>query len=272
MYYTLFHRPRPTALKYLVNRCSKIFFLYWVALIVLYLVLPFKLDSSFLKTFLLIPGHDSVIGVSWSLSYELYFYFLIGIVVYLMPGKYQNFIFSLLFTLSSVITIINLTPLTFKGTFINFLLGPNFWEFLLGIASALLSIYQHKKIRPDIALLAASLGFLLLIVVAIPYSNVFSHVVYGPLSFLTVSFFAIYEEEISITKKVSNFSMLLGDASYAIYLFGPIFTLLVTPDSCFLKWIVVFSTICFSVVFNRLVERRFLTWSRKMIYNKKECA
>lgn len=93
MYYTPFSATPPKASKFITNRLTKIFFLYWVALVLLYIIAPYTIDYSFLKTLLLIPGHQSVLGVSWSLSYELYFYFFTGIAVYLIPAPYQRPIF-----------------------------------------------------------------------------------------------------------------------------------------------------------------------------------
>lgn len=112
MYYSLYFKSRPKAFNFIINRLTKIYFLYWVALILLYVIKPFKVEASFFKSFFLIPGHYSILGVSWSLSYELYFYFLIGTVVYLVRNKYHKEIFYLLFFISTSITFINLTSFT----------------------------------------------------------------------------------------------------------------------------------------------------------------
>src|SRR4051812_24481767 len=62
--------------KFVINRLTKIFILYWSSLIALFSINQFPLDIHALGSFFLVPGHKSILGVSWSLSYELYFYFL----------------------------------------------------------------------------------------------------------------------------------------------------------------------------------------------------
>ena len=264
MYYSLFYKPRPKAFNFVINRLSKIFFLYWVALILLYLIRPFKLESSFFSSFLLIPGHYSVLGVSWSLSYELYFYFLIGAVAYLVPYKYHKQIFYLLFLISTSITFINLTSFTLKGSFINFLFGGNFWEFLLGIAGSYLCVTYHKTIRPTTAKSIALFSCLLIIIIAIPYANPVSFLVYGPMSFLLVTFFAVYEKNRAVDDRLSKLFKILGDASYAIYLFGPIVTILISANNNLSKIIIIIFTICFSILFNQLIENNFLIWVKSI--------
>jgi exopolysaccharide production protein ExoZ len=269
MYYTLFLKSRPSVFKFIINRFTKIFFLYWVALILLYIILPYKINSSSFQTFLLIPGHYSVLGVSWSLSYELYFYFLIGTVVYLIPGKYHNSLFFLIFLMATLITFINLTSYTLKGSLINFLLGSNLWEFLLGIVAAFISASHYKAIQSTIALIAASTSGFLLLAISIPYGHSISYIFYGPLSYFLVLFITVFERQIIINKKLVTLFKVLGDSSYAIYLFGPIVIIIISVNNNFSKFATIIITVCVSVIFNQLIENNFLNWSRKVIYNRK---
>src|SRR5688572_27360115 len=110
MYYSAYLLKKPKAYVFIINRLTKIFLLYWIALIFLFFVQPFNIDKNFLKTFLLIPGHHSVIGVSWSLSYELYFYFIFALLVYLVPARFQQIIFWSLLMVSTGAAIYQAKP------------------------------------------------------------------------------------------------------------------------------------------------------------------
>jgi exopolysaccharide production protein ExoZ len=270
MYYTLFYKPRPNAFSFAVNRFSKIFFLYWVALLMLYIIRPFTLDSSLLYTFLLVPGHRSLLGISWSLSYELYFYFAMGIVVYLLPKKIQVILFFILFFASTCITFLNLTSFTVQGSALNFFIGPNAWEFLLGIGCAFIALSYYKKITWSIALSAAWLCLALYMLIPITYAMPASYIFYGVLSFFTVLFFTIYEKNKSEINTVTKLFVILGDASYAIYLFGPLITLLITTKYTYSSGIIILTTISFSIAFNQLIEKRVLQWTRKIARGKSD--
>lgn len=265
MYYTLFSVSRPTAFKFIINRFTKIFFLYWVAITLLYFIMPHEMEIFSLKTILLFPGHTPVLGVSWSLSYELYFYTIIGVVVYLVKPGFHKFLFIAALFITTMVTCINLTSLTFKGSLFNFLIGQNLWEFLLGILSGYL--FTAKVISPASALKIAALSFLLVLVVSIPFNTPVSYLIYGPLSFTLVWSITSYEKRYPLNKKLIPLIKILGEASYAIYLFGPIVTVVIVPNNTFSVIMIILITIALSVLFNRIVESKFLKWSRKIIFN-----
>jgi len=272
MYLTLFLENSPNGFKFIVNRLSKIFFLYWLALVLLYIIAPYNIHVSYIKTFLLIPKHYPLLGVSWSLSYELYFYCLIGIAAYLVPRKFHNPIFFLLLLMSLLITLVDITSLVFKGSLLNFLLGPHLWEFLLGILSAFLSAKYYTKISTTITLTVILISSILFLLTNIPYDNSASYLVYGLLSFFIICSITAYEMKKPVNKKVAGLFKALGDASYAIYLFGPIITIVIAANSNLSKMIIIITTIIFSLLLNQIIERNILQWSRKAIlvlYHKK---
>jgi exopolysaccharide production protein ExoZ len=264
MYYTMFSKKRPAPRVFIIHRLSKIFFLYWVALVLLYVVLPYKIDLSFIKTFLLIPGHLFVLNVSWSLSYELYFYFLLGMIVYLIPSKYYKAIFCVLFVISSSITFIHLTNFYFNGGALNFLLGQNLWEFLLGVLSGFI-FSSSKKMNPIFFLTIAIVSCVLLLAIDLGYGSPLSYIVYGLLSFGIVSCITIYEKNVRINTRVADLFKVLGDASYAIYLFGPIITVAITVSNDLSKAAIILTTIGVSILFNQEVEAKFLQWVREKV-------
>lgn len=265
MYYTLFCKSRPRAFHFIVNRFTKIFFLYWVAILLLLIIQPYEISSSIFQTVLLTPGHPSVLGVSWSLSYELYFYFVMGLVVYCVKERYHLPVFFLLLFISSCITIVNLSSFSLKGSPLNFLLGANFWEFLLGIGCGFLAMIRYKKINAVFCAFAAFVAGVCLLAVDISYNSPLSYVIYGPLSFLLVFFLTAFEKERTVNPVAARLFKLLGDASYGIYLFGPIVAILISETDDTSRFIIIIVTIGWSILFNRVVENRFLKWIRSKI-------
>ena len=266
MYYTLYTRTKPSAFKFIINRFTKIFFLYWVAISTLYFILPPHTDFFNLRTVLLFPGHSPVLGVSWSLSYELYFYFLIGIVVYLVPPRYHLFIFFIFLGLTTAVTLINLTEHTFKGSIWNFLIGQNLWQFLLGLASGY--FFANKSVTRKLSLAIVLICSALFLVINIPFNTPISYIIYGPLAFAIVWLISSFEKSFTFQKKPAKVIRILGEASYAIYLFGPIITLLIGFDSPTNIFLIITLTNIFSILFNRLIESPFLKWFRNLIFEK----
>ncbi|MEO7316263.1 MAG: acyltransferase [Ginsengibacter sp.] len=268
MYYTLYTRTKPSAFKFIINRITKIFFLYWVAIVALYFILPSNTAFFNLKTILLFPGHSPVLGVSWSLSYELYFYFLIWIAVYLLPSRYHFFIFFTFLTLTTAVTFINLTEYTLKGSIWNFLIGQNLWQFLLGLVSGY--FFTNKSVPSKPALVIVISSSLLFLVINIPFDTPISYLIYGPIAFTIVWLISSFEKSFTFYKKPGEIIKVLGEASYAIYLFGPIITLLIGPDTPTNIFLIIVATITFSILFNRMVESPFLRWCRNLIFQNVE--
>jgi len=268
MYYSLFYKPKPKALHFIFNRLTKIFFLYWMAVALVYCVDDFDIGMYLVKTLLLVPGHYSVLGLSWSLSYELYFYLLTGIVVYLVPRQYHLMILQIALLTLTAIVLLNFTSFKQKNNYIIFLYSTNLWEFVLGIVSAIISTNYCKKLSATTALLLALLSLLLLLVIGFRYITPSSYLVYGLLSFLTVSCFTLYERKLAFNKKLARVFKVLGDASYAMYLFGPIVTILIKPNNYTSKALIITTTIIAGIAFNQLVETRVLRWCRSWFDSK----
>jgi peptidoglycan/LPS O-acetylase OafA/YrhL len=266
MYYTLFAKKRPEAVRFVINRSTKIYFLYWVSLVYLFFVAPVRFENLSIKSILLIPGHKSLIGVSWSLSFEIYFYCIIGSIAYIIPDKYHKAIFIALLGITSVTTVINHFTDRLLNTPYNYGLGPNFWEFLLGVLCGYLAIHYHRYISSRKALYIAISALLIFLVTDLAYMKPYTYAIYGLLSAVTILLFTIYEQERKITGKLAEFFSITGDASYGVYLFGPIVTLMVEPVTMRGNILVILLTFLISIGFNRLVEDRFLRFARKQLY------
>ena len=267
IYLKLFSPDRPTPFQFFRNRITKIFFLYWVALFILSLLLPFPLDSSAIKTILLFPGHISRIKVSWSLSYELYFYFLTAAIVYLLPHKYAKAVLFLLLISATMVSILYTGGwIQIKSSVLNFFLGKNTWHFFLGLLSGYLSTISFKSARVPLILPAFILGTILLSAAFIyPSDDLFTVLVTGALSTGLVCLSTVYERRNPLPAKQARVFGILGDASYAIYLFAPIVGIMIPGRNPQEKIIIVLLTISISVLVNRFIEGPGLVFCRKML-------
>jgi exopolysaccharide production protein ExoZ len=268
MYKKLFSPGRPAAFYFFTNRLTKIFFLYWLALILMYFVLRFSLDASVIKTIFLLPNHPPWLRVSWSLTFELYFYFFTGAVAYLLPRKYAKaFLFLYLLACSVIILLYLSGQIHIKFSIINFLLGKHTWDFLLGLLSGYLSNILFRSVKVTVVVPACILGAVLLSAFFIdPSDNLLSVFMEGIVPMLLVCFLAAYERRVALPARLAFIFTILGDASYAIYLFAPVIGKIIPGRNVFDKTTIVITTICFSILINQFVENNGLPWCRKMIY------
>lgn len=254
MHHCLFSRRRPPAQQFLLHRFTKIFLLYWIALSCYILLSPASLKTLELTTVFLVPGHASTLGVSWSLSYELYFYVLVAAITYGINRRYHHILFVLLFTATTTITILNLGSFSLKGSIASFLAGANCWQFLLGILCGRIVDRMHHRIsrrQSRVGLLLAVPAFLL---ISIPYQHPASFLVYGFLSFCIVLLLTSYERKKMPGPGIAPFFQRLGDASYAIYLIGPVVSLLLPANGIIDKIFVMVATLTLSLLVNRYME------------------
>ena len=267
MYEKLFLSVRSKAFTFFINRLTKIFFLYWFILFLLYIVRPFAIDFSLVNTLLLLPGHHQILGVSWSLSFELYFYFLIGSVAYLVPQRYCKpvLLFILIASAANVFLLLFL-HVHIKGTY--FLFGKFTCEFFLGILSAFLSEIIFTSVKTRVIVFLALLSLLLLLVIDVPSGREsLSASIYAILSMLLICFMTIGEKRIAVPAKIAVPVKLLGDASYAIYLAGAAIDIFFFHgrDKISIA-VIIIVTLVVSVFLNQVIENRALKYLRKKIY------
>ena len=271
IYLKLFSPDQPSPFRFFTNRLTKIFFLYWLALIIMYFVNPFPLNVSAIYTILLIPGHIRYLKVSWTLSYELYFYFLTGIIVYLLPQKYARAFMLLLLAISTITAVFNVFGwIQTRGSFLNFYLGTNTWCFLLGLLSGYLSntIFNYAKIH--IAIPVFILTYISLSAAFVyPADIIFPAFNYGIASMLLICFSTAYEKRKPLPAKTARIFGTLGDASYAIYLFAPIVGTIIPGRDSFEKIIIIILTIVLSILINQTLERKGLDSCRRIILQLK---
>ena len=216
-------------LPFIRKRFVRIFPTYWI-IITLFLLAQFLFPAFYsthfefnllniLSTYLLLPGHIMVNGVSWTLTYELFFYILFSLV-FLLPKKQWAFIFFALYA-----CIVILIPIVSDGFeksngWLNLVSYPMNVEFFMGVLAA----YLVPKIpyRASLPMIAA--GSFCFIIGGLLYdghyqllSNTFNRVVFfGMPSFFIVLGLVKYE----LIKKIKVHSVFLslGEASYSLYL------------------------------------------------------
>ena len=216
-------------LPFLGRRFVRIFPTYWIIFtlfILLQLALPsfYKTHYNFTAsnicaTLFLLPGHPMVNGVSWTLSYELFFYALFSIA-FLLPGKKLAFALAMLYAL--VIVVLALLGYNYENgnKWIDLLTSPMNIEFFMGILAAVL--VRRIPLAYAIPLIVSGsllflgggiftdLGYRLL-------PTAFNRVViFGIPSFLIITGLVKYELNKKI--RIHNFLLLLGEGSYSLYL------------------------------------------------------
>ena len=175
--------------------------------------------SSGLYTFFLLPEHLMVNGVSWTLSYELFFYFLFSLA-FLFPNKKISFVMGLLYCLIIISVAVGGYQFNERNVWQNFILFPMNIEFFMGVSSAILV----SRLSPKSGVLLITAGGLLFLLMGVLsnnnillFSNTYNRVVlFGIPAFLLITGAVVYE----LHKKINiyNIFLLLGDASYSLYL------------------------------------------------------
>ena len=214
---------------FLRRRFVRIYPAYWIV-ITGFLVLQFFFASFYsstynftfsnlLSTFFLLPGHAMVNGVSWTLSYELFFYLLFSLA-FLIPSKKLALLLAVLYGLLIVVLHCLGYSAEQQNSWLMLVTHPMNTEFILGIIAALI-IYKLPS-RISVGLIIAGSLFFLVGAILSDYgywliNNSFNRVVFfGIPSFFIITGIATFE--LSRPVKVHNVLLKLGEASYSLYL------------------------------------------------------
>ncbi|MFD1144389.1 acyltransferase family protein [Larkinella insperata] len=213
-------------LPYLKKRLGRIYAIYWpvvilagIALIGIRQVapslqwLPYSFDPvDLLKTLTLIPAHDSPLPVTWSLSFELYFYGLFGLVIIsrtllILPA------FVLAATLYT--SLVNWAGIPHFGWLQYFLFSPFNLEFGLGIVAYWLVRRYSFRIPPIV--LGVALFIFLLTGEFVKPSDAWLRV-WGFGVPTTILLLSVVQREIAGRTFCPAWLLKQGDASYILYL------------------------------------------------------
>jgi len=209
--------------QFLVKRATRIYPFYWACCLAILVIcgtgfLKSKILSAdvLLESFALWPTPDTLIGVSWTLSYEIYFYLAFALSLF-----WRNQYASLAVTTTIITFLLVASQPVASGASSNFLANPIVLEFCFG--AILAGIYMSLPKRPLVPAYWSLLGFVVLIVapafVMHPNTNGLtgmSRVLFWglPAVLILAGFISIGAPR----NPLARFAVLSGDASYAIYL------------------------------------------------------
>lgn len=218
---------------FLKRRFVRIFPIYWLIItffLIMQLALPAFYNTHFdtgitniLQTYLLLPGHIMLNGVSWSLTNELFFY-LIFTLALLIPNKKMVLNLMVGYFILLIVVAIAFPQAIAANPYMEMLLFPMNMEFLMGIFIVLIvKTVPVKWIYPLLVtgIIIFTSGAVLdnagIAVVSTASSPVLNRVLlFGIPSFLII--LAVVKLEQSKTIRMHNIFLHLGDASYSIYL------------------------------------------------------
>jgi exopolysaccharide production protein ExoZ len=221
--------------KFLQKRIIRIFPIYWIIIsffLALQLLLPsfyrthFQLNfANLLNTYLLLPNHQMVNGVSWSLTNELFFYFLFTLAL-LIPQKRYTLLLLLAYLIFLLVlpatSLNNTSGIIYKDNgFAGLFIFPMNIEFLLGILVVLfVEQFPKKWCTP---FLFTGIGLFIISATLYNYDIFFLKNGYNRVLFFGFTAFliilALVKYEFVFNIKVNSLFLKLGDASYSIYLF-----------------------------------------------------
>lgn len=213
---------------YLKKRFGRIYAIYWLVLLLAGILslwlkafapslqwLSYSFNpAGIVKAVTLFPTHDSLLPVTWTLSYELYFYTLFGLVIassYFLIIPIALAAATLLNSLASVAGL----PVLFEFGFHSFLLSPFNLEFCFGIAAYFLARRYAFTIHP--ALLALSVFLFFLAGEWIDPSEIGLRI-WGFGVPATVILLGLVRCELTGSFSYPGWLLKLGDASYLLYL------------------------------------------------------
>jgi peptidoglycan/LPS O-acetylase OafA/YrhL len=268
---------------YILKRLVRIFPLFWIVFCLHLALIPFvsssdypTVSSGFLQ-FLLFPIEvkDLVVGVSWTLKYEMLFYLLFALLI--LNRQIGGFVFALWF-LILVMQFIGIQPVNLS------LLSSAFcFQFMAGIVAAyIVSSVSFKHLKK-----CFYVGISILLIIwwaeLANHLNGFgknARLFYGlAFSLIVIGVVAI---ENGRKMEFANIWLILGKSSYSIYLthlfFGGIYykimdlmgVLGALPASISVVFVVVF-TVVTGVVFSHVIELPVTQYLRsKLILSKHE--
>ena len=215
------------ALRFAYRRACRIFIPYWgillswLAVLAAFGSLEIVADVVWWKALLLWPAPSSqiVIDVTWTLSYELYFYLVFGIAIALSSLRWA--VLGLFVAFTAVCSIIAATDGLASSHLLRFVSNPMIFEFMFGVAVSVLAL-KYRFQNWAVLLTNSVLGFAIVGLVCMHYDMI----LVGPISYFvrvmtygvlaSVLVYAVVCMEADVRPPASL--VMLGDASYSLYL------------------------------------------------------
>jgi peptidoglycan/LPS O-acetylase OafA/YrhL len=218
------HKPILRPIEFVNRRLSRIYPFYWFCLIVTLALwsagLYRKLDPtiwSLVRAFLLLPTDHPIIGVSWTLVYEMYFYCVFACALAL-KSRLASALAS-----SATIMVLLVLSIQFAGTDA-FLGNPIVLEFCFGM---LLAYAFGQGFLPDVVLRYGWIvGSIMLVLASVYVPHDTTNGLPASTRWMAWGFPALLVVTSSLRSVATDSAfrkllILIGDASYAIYLTHP---------------------------------------------------
>jgi peptidoglycan/LPS O-acetylase OafA/YrhL len=209
---------------YAMRRVTRIYPAYWLVLVPMLVARLFHVGSTattlplpwtiLCSLFLLPNAVPPILGVAWTLVFEMLFYVLFGLAM--LAGRRSALIGAGLWAATIVAGNIIGPPSSFPGAF---LLSPYNLEFLLGVGAA--SLLKRRRVpAPPLVAACGAVAFIGLMLFRVERltgeSDLAFHLIFGACAAMFV--LGTVELERSGRAAVPAWLALLGAASYAIYL------------------------------------------------------
>jgi exopolysaccharide production protein ExoZ len=218
--YSIFKDSKPVMIKkFLIKRFIRIAPVYWLLTLLiypLYLFVPslngYQSDPVvLLKSFLFFPQEQNpVLAIGWTLNHEMKFYLLFGILLFIKP-LWSRIIVSIIL-IGSIFSLFYQT----HNIYFDFFFAQYNLEFLFGFIAAKIFVSERKVNYKYLILISVPM-FLIFGMLDNLYALIdYRVVIYGIPSALLITGLAVFETKTG--KSVRGVFLLLGSASYSIYL------------------------------------------------------
>lgn len=236
-------------LKFIKKRFLRVYPIYWIVLTLVapiyYLVPNFGSDEikeipNIIKSYTLFPQYmnNQLLTVSWTLSHEVWFYFLFSLLIF-----FDKRISKLILIIISSFTLIFIFFNISESLVLNFIFSPLNFEFLMGCIIAYYSLnktmkYGYYSFLTGIIIFSASS-----LLVSSGIVNLHRVIQFGvPAAIITYSIVSI---ELNNGFSKNRLLSYIGDASYSIYLVHfPLLSL----------WVKVFNSLNIFNLLNNLIS------------------
>ncbi len=221
----------PSKLKeYLQKRFVRVYPIYWIITTILFLsswlivqllhknIFSIGYPNTFLayfQTYTLFPLHFAINPVTWTLSYEIFFYFCFALLI---VSKRFWIIPALILTISFYNIFINISEIVeVKLNYFNFIFSGYNFEFMLGFL--ICQFYEKIKLSNIISVILLIIAVTIIVLFGYNIGDYDSYkrvLTFGfPSGFILL---ALLNLEKNQAISFPNFIIILGDASYALYL------------------------------------------------------
>jgi exopolysaccharide production protein ExoZ len=288
IFYTTWH-VQMTWRDFAIRRWSRIYPLWWVALAATcsFALIPGSTESfTWKELFLsiaLIPFISEsgeikpVVEVGWTLNYEILFYLVFSLFIAMAPMKR-------LLWVSTIFAVAILLGRSFDFDFALWSVAVNA-KTLEFVSGGWLAYFFIRKVQPPtwvFSLLALCLAILITGYMTSDNWRSYSQALFGLRYWMAVIilFIALFYAPLA-RHQFSKVTLLLGDASYSIYLFHSLAmavasglwkrNILLPPDwlSPWLLWCGLVLALCiYGVMIHLLIERPLLAWCRKRFMDR----